>query len=203
MPNPTYIPALPSERSNKEDKTRECAWPGCAEKGEYKAPKTREKIRSYHWLCLMHVRAYNKQWNYYAGMTEEEVEVDRRSDTVWDRATWPIGSDKTFHKNRGSSSIFHDELFCHLNEHIGEAFENNPFYETDNSDIIGVHNPSILSALTTLGLTAPVTVDKIKKQYKFLVKRYHPDANTDDPGAEEKFKELTEAYETLKGLFAP
>ena len=45
MPNPTYIPALPSERSNKEDKTRECAWPGCAEKGEYKAPKTREKIR--------------------------------------------------------------------------------------------------------------------------------------------------------------
>ncbi len=48
-------------------------------------------------------------------------------------------------------------------------------------------------------LGVPKTADEkdIKKAFRRLAKKYHPDANQNDPKAEEKFKELNEAYEVL------
>ena len=48
-----------------------------------------------------------------------------------------------------------------------------------------------------LGLSREVSETEIKKAYRRLAREHHPDANPDDPGAEERFKELTEAYEVL------
>ena len=42
-----------------------------------------------------------------------------------------------------------------------------------------------------------VSLELVKKQYKKLVKKYHPDVNQDDKNAEEKFKLLSEAYKAL------
>ncbi|NLS44478.1 MAG: molecular chaperone DnaJ [Firmicutes bacterium] len=39
--------------------------------------------------------------------------------------------------------------------------------------------------------------DEIKKAFRRLARKYHPDANRDDPSAEEKFKDINEAYEVL------
>ena len=48
-----------------------------------------------------------------------------------------------------------------------------------------------------LGLQKGCTEDELKKAYRALAKKYHPDLNPDDKTAEEKFKEVGEAYEVL------
>jgi len=48
-----------------------------------------------------------------------------------------------------------------------------------------------------LGVSASATQDEIKKQYRRLAKKYHPDANPNDPKAAERFKEISEAYNVL------
>ncbi|MDQ3697612.1 MAG: molecular chaperone DnaJ [Gemmatimonadota bacterium] len=48
-----------------------------------------------------------------------------------------------------------------------------------------------------LGVSASATQDEIKKQYRRLAKRYHPDANQNDAKAADRFKEIAEAYNVL------
>lgn len=48
-----------------------------------------------------------------------------------------------------------------------------------------------------LGVDKNATEDDIKKAYRRLARKYHPDLNKDDPSAGEKFKEINEAYQTL------
>jgi curved DNA-binding protein len=49
-----------------------------------------------------------------------------------------------------------------------------------------------------IGVDKSATQDEINKAYRKLALKYHPDKNPDDKQAEEKFKELSEAYEVLK-----
>jgi molecular chaperone DnaJ len=49
----------------------------------------------------------------------------------------------------------------------------------------------------TLGVTKTATADEIKKAYRKLARTHHPDANKNDPKAEEKFKEISEANDVL------
>jgi molecular chaperone DnaJ len=48
-----------------------------------------------------------------------------------------------------------------------------------------------------LGVSKTATADEIKKSYRKLARKYHPDANKGDPKAEERFKEISEAYNVL------
>lgn len=48
-----------------------------------------------------------------------------------------------------------------------------------------------------LGVSATASQDEIKKQYRKLAKKYHPDTNSNDPKAAERFKEISEAYQTI------
>lgn len=49
-----------------------------------------------------------------------------------------------------------------------------------------------------LGVSRNATEDEVKRAYRRLARELHPDANRDDPTAEERFKEVTRAYETLR-----
>ena len=49
-----------------------------------------------------------------------------------------------------------------------------------------------------LGISRNATDDEIKRAYRALARQYHPDSNPDAPGAEDMFKEVNLAYETLR-----
>ena len=51
-----------------------------------------------------------------------------------------------------------------------------------------------------LGVAKTANDDEIKKAYRKLAIKYHPDKNPDDKAAEEKFKEAAEAYEVLSNV---
>lgn len=182
------------ETTPPQPQTRCCEWPGCACAGEYRAPRSREALRSYRWFCLEHVRRYNASWNYYAGMSADEIEADVRRDTVWGRPTWRPGTGYNgpwFSPDR-------------LNDDFGLFGEHDSARKNRTN---GEQRPAARSAeakaLGVLGLEAPTTVARVRARYRELVKRYHPDANNGDKAAEEKFKEISQAYETVMGSLCP
>ena len=62
----------------REAKGRLCNWPDCEEPGEFRAPGVQpsgfDGPGSYRWFCLDHIRAFNAGYNYFAGMTADEIE---------------------------------------------------------------------------------------------------------------------------------
>lgn len=179
---------LKSDSLESRPSLRVCDHPGCAEGGEYRAPRSRDRLGDYFWFCLEHVREYNKSWNYYAGMSDAEVEADLRRTTTWDRPTWRFGlgdaaaRGQTFRRVRDPFGVFDD----------------------DGADDIrtGPARPSSLSpegrAFAVMALEPPLTLEQLKRRYKELVKKHHPDANGGDRDAEERLKSINEAYTTLR-----
>jgi len=61
-------------------------------------------------------------------------------------------------------------------------------------------NEEILEALAFMQLALPVSPEDVKQRYRELAKKYHPDLNRDDPGAEARMKKLGAAAEVLTGV---
>ena len=65
-----------STRTSRSQPTvaKRCAKPGCAAAAEVYVPKTRLDMNDRHWLCREHLREHNQRWNYFAGMSDQEIE---------------------------------------------------------------------------------------------------------------------------------
>jgi len=177
-----------------ETPVRVCDHPECEAGGDFRAPKSRLDLHDYYWFCLDHVRAYNSAWNYYAGMSDHEIEAEIRSDTVWQRPTWRLGD----RHGPGYAARVRD----HFGVFSGRA-------EGDRSRAGGSRDAArrALSAqeqaLAVFEIEPPFTPVRLKARYKALVKLHHPDAHGGDKAAEEKLKIINQAYATLKaGYFA-
>ncbi len=156
-----------------EEATCACEWDGCEADGAYPAPASPKRLGERRYFCLEHVRAYNRAWNYYADMTPDQMEQLRRRDTTWQRPTWPF--------SRGN---------------IGRG--NAP--EPAPGDGKWRRMPTTADerrAAKQLDLALPYTEDSLKACYRALAKAAHPDLNPNEPNAEERFKQLREAYMTL------
>ena len=70
---------------------RRCDHAGCKGEGLYRAPKSRRRLKDYYFFCFDHVQAYNKAWNYHAGMSAEEIEAHLRAAVLGERPLWPLG----------------------------------------------------------------------------------------------------------------
>jgi len=168
---------------------RPCDHPGCAGHGDFRAPRSRADLDAFYWFCLDHVRAYNAAWNYYAGMSEAEIEAEIRHDTVWQRPSWPMGS----RPGARYQPRWQDFGLFDLDETQPGGRENERRRPRTPAE----------EALAVFELAPPLTVSSLKARYKELVKRHHPDAHGGDKVAEEKLKVINRAYTTLKESYFP
>jgi len=190
-PVPAVINA-PFERET--DAERRCHASGCAEDGVHRAPVARDRLTEYYWFCTEHVRRYNLAWDYFAGMNEQEIERQRRFDTVWQRPSWPFGQfgERAASSSRGGAGYRVHDSFGFFSE--GPTGANGA----------GEARPQTAEqkALALLDLEEPVTFADVKARYMSLVKQLHPDANGGDTEAEERLKIVNQAYGALKISFA-
>lgn len=158
-----------------QNEPHKCDHPGCNEAGEYRAPKDR-KLKEYYWFCLKHVQEYNARWNYYEGEFPHEEEQNRRR------------------RFRFSSNIRYNFGFD-----FNGNFEFMDDYKPDKGDFSYLYfNEQERKYLKIMEIKEEeISLELLKKQYKKLVKKYHPDLNQDDKEAEEKFKLLGAAYKAL------
>ena len=171
---------------------KKCDSPKCNEKGEYRAPKSRVMLNKYFYFCLDHIKEYNKSWDFYKGMSVEQIENSMRSDTFWDRPSWPL---KNSFKN----------IFDEFNEYVEDFVKNDDDKINDTYFKNKLFDESLTieeaKALKELDLKMPISLEKIKKNYKKLVKIFHPDVNGNNKDAEEKFKQINESYKLLLKKF--
>lgn len=167
-----------------------CDHPGCAASATHRAPKARNRLNEYYWFCLEHIREYNRSWNYCAGMTDLEVETEIRNDTVWRRPTWPLGSQG---QRKAFSAQFRDDLGV-----FEAAASAGGDTAREERSVRGKPDAGVRRALRIMNIDGPVNLTALKSRYKELVKKLHPDANGGDRAAEEKLKDINQAYATLK-----
>jgi hypothetical protein len=194
-----YIPDPPPQAT-------QCQHPGCAAEGLYRAPKSPTQLNEYRWFCLDHVRAYNKSWDFYAGMNTDQIERQVRFDTVWQRPTWPLGSWGTSRSAAArrfagveENEFMPDDVREAINARMNAAGKR---AEAERRRRAKAHATKEEAALAVLDLAPPVTWPEVKARYKALVKQLHPDANGGDKSAEEQLKLINQAYGTLKAAAA-
>ena len=165
----------------------------CNELGEYKAPKSRLQLNEYYLFCLKHVTAYNKSWDFYKGLNVDQIELSIRKDAIWDRPSWPL---------KGNPNNIISQLKEFFNNDYS-LFEKEKDFQNflKNKTIEEKLNIEEYKSLKILELSLPISLEKIKKKYKKLVKIFHPDVNDNNKKAENHFKEINEAYKLLLKKF--
>ena len=171
---------------------KKCDSEECNKKGEYRAPKSRIMLNEYFYFCLQHIKEYNKSWDFYKGMSVDQIENSMRNDTVWDRPSWPLKDN-----HRGAFDEFNNYVDDFIQTE-DDKFNENYFKNKLIDETLTIEDTK---ALNDLDLEMPISLEKIKKNYKKLVKIFHPDVNGNNKDAEVKFKQINESYKLLLKKF--
>jgi hypothetical protein len=186
----------PVQIAEPKPPARLCDHPGCEAGGEFRAPRSRIELDNYYWFCLDHVRAYNAAWNYYAGMSELEIEEHIRRDTVWQRPSWKLGQRHGPAYEARVRDPF--DLYSGKDRKPGDGARRDRSAGADASARVASAREQ---ALAVFDMDPPFTQTTLKARYKVLVKMHHPDAHGGDKAAEEKLKIINQAYTTLKASY--
>jgi hypothetical protein len=200
------IRVSPSEARQPEEHTPVCQWKGCRSPGEHKAPMGRGRDNEYYRFCLDHVRQFNASYNYFSGMSDAEVEDFRKGAITGHRPTWKLGADKGGTDNLSEANVGNARARRYAN--FARNGTQDPHRVLDDSDAV-THGtgrqtprralkPLERKAFEALHLAETAHGPEIKSRFKELVKRHHPDANGGDRGAEDKLREIIQAYNYLK-----
>ena len=165
-----------------------CDWNNCSEEGSYKAPIEKDNSKKFRLLCLIHVKEFNKNWNYFQGMNDNQIYDFIKSDMTWHKPTQSFSSSDNFFTILWNNAL-KDEL--------------NKYKLNGKSDHISKFkfNHNDLKAFSILGLSVGLKWEKIQEKFKKLVKKFHPDMNSGNKKYEDKLKVITLAYTQLKNTY--
>ncbi len=171
---------------------RPCWVSGCGETGEFRAPGERRSgfdgPGEYRWLCLEHVREFNARYNFFDGMSPDEI-VDAQSPYGgWERETRAfahVGADAP-----PKWSDFRDPM-----DALGARFRKVRERAEDRS--AGV-SPEVRAAYRVLELAPGADLKAVRAAYSKLVRRYHPDRNGGDRSHEKALQAVIEAYQIVR-----
>jgi hypothetical protein len=176
-----------------ENAADRCAHPGCEAAGEFRAPPPGEgrigdRPPEWRWFCLDHVRAFNSGYNFFSGMSTEEIEAAQRPFAGWERETRAFAHTGADRPPRWGD--FSDPL-----DAIGARFRQAaPKQRNDGKPLSGENRRD----LDTMGLDANADRHALRKRYTELVRRYHPDHNGGDRSQEGTLTKVIAAYQRLR-----
>lgn len=176
---------------------RACDHPGCRRAATARAPKSRDMLNEHYWFCQPHAAEYNRNWDFFAGMTEGEIRR-RQQDEMFTggRPTWEMKAGRFSREAAAFSTKFGK----------GEGY-GDPF------NLFGRGGPSARpapppedprigkierAALAELDLEAGVQGPQIRARYTELVRRLHPDSNGGDRAGEQRLQKVIRAYQALR-----
>ena len=193
-------PPKPEEEGRKPDVhdlkpgERPCEWTDCRLAATARAPKSRQRLEEHYWFCQTHAAEYNRSWNFFEGMSEEEMTRAQAARATGDRPTWQFKASKfsreaaSFAQRAGTGTGYADPF-----DLLGRRAR----AQQARADArkLGRLESRALAELD-LDETADKTV--IRARYTELVKRCHPDANGGDRSAEHRLQRVLKAYRTLR-----
>ena len=178
-----------------------CQWQGCRQPAEHRAPQGRGREGSFFLFCLDHVKQYNREYNYFQGMSDTEVSDFQKSAITGHRPTWEMGT-------RSAPPPVAETRSRRSKTRFGtQQPEEDPFELFGGPGGSAKAKPGAgrkpvgnmaRKSLRALDLSDHASKVEIKSRFKELVKRHHPDANGGDRTTEDKLREIIQAYNFLK-----
>ena len=183
------IKPAPSVKEKAEAAVKPCEWTGCDKPAKHKAPKGRGFEGQFWNYCTAHVQAYNKTYNYFDGMKDDEQADFRKDAQTGHRPTWKLGQGTAAFNGatRRSAKNIDDPLNLLLKEKIKTNAKHGRSLRKNE-----------IEALGAMGLPDDATPAEVKSKYKTLVKRLHPDANNGSRANEDTLKAVIKAYDVLR-----
>jgi hypothetical protein len=178
----------PDKAKPRQPETRACEAKNCVNPGACRVPKSRDNLSEYIWYCAAHARAHNEAWDFFKGMGDGDIERFREEAIFGHRPTWPMGK-RAARARTGQGPLNVNDGHALFDEDGEAVTVRRPERQLTRLQII---------AMDTLHLAHNATLIEIKARYKELVKRFHPDANGGDRGAEERLKQVIKAYGVLR-----
>ena len=171
---------------------RSCDHPGCRVAATAKAPKSRDMVGEYYWFCQPHAAEYNRSWDFFAGMSEDDIVRSRVESATGDRPTWQFKASRLSRE----AAAFAAGAARNMADPLGvlRAARRRAEAEQASRKLGRLER----TALGDLDLTELATAKEIRARYTELIKRCHPDANGGDRSAEHKLQRVLKAFKVLR-----
>lgn len=180
----------PADETSKAaaEQNRVCEHDSCDLEGKFPAPMRFGDGK--HYFCQRHAAEYNRSFNFFDTMTDEQLKAFNENARYGFKSTWKMGTGP-MGKNKAANKV------------DPRTFKGGDFFDGKASDkeirraqrsATGVAK----KALAELDLDADAKSPEIRARYAEYVRRFHPDSNGGDRSSEAKLAKVIRAGKTLK-----